>query len=260
MTFLKKLIGIICAAVCTSMIISGCTGKDIYNEAVALKDYKKMTASYDVHTEEEMREFALYCLEEKYGVPFEFKDEYVHYGHINGHEELSLELWGRAYNSDNNDYYCGFSVVEPNSFSDDYFVNWYIDDVKSVIRPQMEYHDISGEIELSYPLLATPLDRDLTAEEVLAMSKMQLIFFLPTELKEDIHDYLPELRRWIDFLYSLEYNCDWYFAMTSEDDQNDQYFTIMKGDHGYTSADDWTDEEILSDLHIELELIRGTDR
>ena len=91
------------------------------------------------------------------------------------------------------------------------------------------------------------------------MSKMQLSFYWPTELKDDIHDYLPEIRRWIDFLYSLDYNCDWYFAMTSEDDYNDQYFTIMKGDHGYTSADDWTDEEILNELHIELEVIRSTD-
>ena len=145
------------------------------------------------------------------------------------------------------------------NFSDNYFVNWYLDDVKSIIEPELEKHNISAFIDLSYPLLQTTLDSDLTVEDVLGMSEMQLSFYWPTELKDDIHDYLPEIRRWIDFLYSLDYNCDWYFAMTSEDDYNDQYFTIMKGDHGYTSADDWTDEEILNELHIELELIRSTD-
>ena len=256
---MKKIINSLCVAVIISTFLSGCTAKEVFNEISDLKDYNDMVTSYDVHTEEEMRDFALYCLEEKYGVPFELSEDYSHYGHINGHEELSLALRGRAYNRDNEDYFCGFSVVEPNHFSDNYFVTWYLDDVKSIIEPELEKQEISAFIDLSYPLLQTTLDSDLTAEDILGMSNMQLSFYWPTELKDDIHDYLPEIRRWIDFLYSLDYNCDWYFAMTSEDDYNDQYFTIMKGDHGYTSADDWTDEEILNELHIELELIRSTD-
>ena len=110
MSLLKKIINILCIVVIISIFLSGCTAKEVFIEISDLKDYNDMVASYDVHAEEEMREFALYCLEEKYGVPFELSEDYLHYGHINGHEELSLELRGRAYNRDNKDYFCGFPL------------------------------------------------------------------------------------------------------------------------------------------------------
>lgn len=61
---LKKIINCLCVVVIFSILFCGCTIKEVFNEISDLKDYNGMVTSYDVHTEEEMREFALYCLEE----------------------------------------------------------------------------------------------------------------------------------------------------------------------------------------------------
>lgn len=61
-----------------------------------VKEYKQHK-DIEVHTEEEMREFALQYLEEKYGETFQIDEAYCVYDHLNGHEELPMVLRVRAY-------------------------------------------------------------------------------------------------------------------------------------------------------------------
>ena len=201
----------------------------------------------EVHSEEEMREFALNCLEEKYGKPFVIDESYYVYEHFNGHENMPMILNARAYPEGDENDICAFYVKEPNFFKDNYSVNSYLPQIEDKIFPEMEKYGIEGKFDLIYPLSTGTVGDNLSVDDIIYNNGATIYFYQEVEEESDISAYIPLVRKWLDFLYTCDY--DWYFTLTAEGNINYQYIGISKGDFGYTSTDEWSDERIIH--HIE---------
>ncbi len=213
----------------------------------SVEEYK-LHKDVDVHTEEEMRAFALECLEQKYGKPFLIDETYCEYEHFNGHEDKPMVLYARAYPEGDEKDICGLYVEEPNIFKDNYSVNYYLPEIEEKIFPEMEQYGVEGKIEIDYPLMTGTIADNLSAEDVIYDGSTRLFFYQEVAEESDISAYIPLIRKWMDFLYTCDY--DWYFALTAEGDLNYQFFGISKGDYGYTSSDEWSDERIIDDIEF----------
>lgn len=219
------------------------TTKNLVRSVVENVNEYQQHKDVEVHTEEEMREFALQCLEERYGKKFQIDEAYCVYGHLNGHEELPMTLRARVYAEEDAGKIGGIFVEEPNIFQDNYSVMLYLDAVEAVIRPEMEKYGLEGAIQISYPLVVGTIGDDLSAEDILYDDSTCICFYAAVEREDDPDAYLPLIRKWLDFLYTCDYM--WYFALAYEGDLDRQVIGISKGDYLHTSQEEWTDEEIL---------------
>lgn len=252
---MKKILFVLICAGC--LMMTGCSTDEVdsVKETVGetARVVKESVDTYnrhkdiEVHSEEEMREFALNCLEEKYGKTFVIDEGYCEYEHFNGHENMPMTLRARAYLEGDENVTCGLYVEEPNIFKDNYSAKCYLPQIKEKIFPEMEKYGIEGEIELEYPVSTGTVGDNLSADDIIYDGSAQIYFYQEVEEESDISAYIPLVRKWLDFLYNCDY--DWYFTLTAEGNINYQYIGITKGDFGYTSTDEWSDERIIH--HIE---------
>ena len=246
----KKLFVPVCI-VC--LLATGCSKDDVNSVKKTMRETVRsikeeveeynMHKDIEVHSEEEMREFALNCMEEKYGKPFLIDETYCNYVHFNGHEDMPMVLYARAYPEGDEKDICGLFVEEPNTFKDNYSVKLYRHEIEDVIFPKMEQYDLEGEIEIDYPLMVGTIGDDLSAEDIMYDRNTCIDFFQPVDKEEDIREYIPLVRKWLDFLYTCDY--EWYFALTDKENFYYQFIGISKGDHGYTTEEEWSDEQLL---------------
>lgn len=219
--------------------------KTVKKLAQSVKEYN-MHKDVEVHTEEEMKEFALKCLEEKYGKKFLIDDAHCHYNHFNGHEEQPMVLRAKAYPEEDESDICGIFVEEPNVFQDNYSINFYRQEIEEKIVPEMDKFGIEGKIEFDYPYMTGTIGNNLSAEDIIYDKNTCICFFPSAAMESDMSVYIPLIRKWLDFLYTCDY--DWYFALTDEEDMDYQFIGISKGDYGYTSSDQWSDEKIMEGI------------
>ena len=234
---LLVLLNIIC------IMMSGCSlqnVKESIEQYYANKDIK-------VHTEDEMRAFALECLEVKYGKTFKIDESYCQYVHKDGHEEMPMILSARAYPEDDPMDLCGILVEEPNIFKDNYSVKLYRQEIEEIITPEMEKYKVNGQIEIDYPLMSGTIGDDLRATDIIYDDDTCICFYQEVD-EEDKDTLIPLIRKWLDFLYSCDY--DWYFALVDKNENDNQLFCVSKGDFGYTSSKEWSDERIIDILEM----------
>lgn len=240
------LIGMMTLSACSKESMSTLT-KDVKGAVKIVKDEAKYSDEYkdiDVHTESEMRSFALDALKNKYGKEFKIDESYCKYNHQNGRDTEPLQLRARAYPIDDPDDVCGIRVVEPNNFSDTYSINKYNPVVSEYLKPKMQEYGLTGDVEISYPYMVGIMEDGLSAEDIMNDGQACIRFYEKTEKKEDITEYIPTIRKWLDFLYTCDF--EWYFALVDENDKYYQYAGISKGDHRYTKAEQWTDDNLIS--------------
>ncbi|MCR5608911.1 MAG: hypothetical protein K6G26_07595 [Lachnospiraceae bacterium] len=239
------------------LIVLGCSKTNLSSAKKTVNTIKEQVDEYnkykdvEVHSEEEMREFALKCLEEKYGKKFLIDESYCEYEHFNGHEDKPMTLYARAYPECEKKETCGLFVEEPNIFKDNYFVNLYLPDIEDFIIPEMDKYDLKGELDIDYPLMAGTIGDSLSAKDIIYDTNTRIVFLQPVEKKDDIQEYITIVRKWLNFLYTCDY--EWYFALTDKEDSYYQYIGISKGDLGYSSEKEWTDEDLLSIMEFCIE-------
>lgn len=124
-----------------------------------------------------MREFALQCLEEKYGKKFVIDETYCRYKHWNGEEDNPMVLRARAYPEDDESNKFGLFVKEPNVFQDNYSVQLYQHDIEAEIFPEMEKFGLEGTIVISYPLMTGTIRDDLSADDIIYDGSTCICFF-----------------------------------------------------------------------------------
>ena len=180
----------------------------------------------------------------KYGKDFAIDESYCKYGHVNGHEENSMQLRARAYPVNDPSDICGIKVVEPNKFSDTYSENKYKSVVEERLRPDMEKYGLEGAIEIEYPYMVGIMEDGLSADDVIYGPNSCIRFVDRSEKKNDTSEYIPIIRKYLEYLYTCDF--EWYFTIADENDRYYQYVGISKGDHNYTSANEWTDENLLT--------------
>ena len=222
------------------------TVEEVVHDVKESVEVYKMHKDVEVHTEEEMRAFALECLEEKYGKPFLIDETYCEYEHLNGHEDKPMALYARAYPEDDEKDVCGLLVEEPNIFKDNYSVNYYLPKIEEKIFPEMEKYGVKGQIEIEYPLMTGTIGENLSAEDVIYDGNTKIYFYQEVADQSDISAYIPLIRKWMNFLYTCDFK--WYFTLTAEGNINYQYIGISKSDYGYTSSDEWSDERIIEEI------------
>lgn len=238
----------------TAILTSACSSQDldtlkkdtkrVVKVTEDIVKYKNEYKDIDVHTEEEMREFALEALKNKYGKEFAIDETYCKYNHVNGHDYNPMQLRARAYPVDDPEDVCGIRVREPNEFEDTYSVNKYNSVVAEYLKPQMDEYGVSGIVDISYPDMTGIMEDGLSAEDIIYDGNSCIRFVQITEQKEDITEYIPTIRKWLEYLYTCDF--EWYFTLADENDRYYSYAGISKGDHMYTSADQWTEENLLS--------------
>lgn len=240
------------------LLLAGCANAvDVAKGAVesekTYQEMKEYAKDAHVHSEEEMCDFALSCLKKKYGEDFAIDKSYYDYDHFNGHTQSSImELRTKAYPVNDPDKVFALYVMEPNTFKDNYFQYRYKDDIAEIIAPEMEKYGLTGDFVINYPLLQGTVNEAMTSEQFLYASGTELCFYIPVEELANNEDYIPEIRKWLSYLYTCDY--DWYFALCKADDTNFQYFGTTKGDNGVTSYDEVTDEMLLQQIETSIEM------
>ena len=242
------IISVICCA-----FLTGCSGskvqkvKDIAGDTAdyvteKTSEYKKLK-DVNVHTEEEMLEFALSYLEEKYDEKFVIDKSYYKYKHKNGHEDAPMILNARFRPVSDDHLVAAFYVTEPNSIIDNYSMIKHQYDVEDYILPELAERGLDGYITISCPLIKGKVDDDITVEDIIYDEGVDIMFYQPVDPEIPMKDNLPLIRKWMDYLYTCDY--EWFFSLTDENNPELLLYQLYKNDHGYTSADDWDDEEIL---------------
>ncbi len=230
---------------CSNALSTANVAKEKVENMLNENNYKDV----EVHTKEEMCDFALGCLKDKYGKEFVIDyEKFCKYKEGKDTDSGKALLKARAYPVDAPSEVCGFTVEEPNKFKDDYYAYLYKDEIKEIIDPQLEKYGLEHDFQIYNDVqLAGLPDENITAEEFLANKGTEIWFDIPVDEQEDVNDYLPTIRKWLDFLYSTD-EFDWYFSLCSKDEFNKYYFTLKKGDGMKNSSDEWTDEELLTEI------------
>lgn len=195
----------------------------------------------DVHTEEEMKDFALQCLKDKYGYNFEFEQDLT-YAHENGHENRPLYLNGHVHVVGNETLRCYFEVTEPNIFRDNYASNYYKEDIIAYLTDKIGDMPSAYEIEVTNRISNTVFDPNMDFKDFLYQCDCEVSYTAYVPATDDPHEYIPIIRKWMDVMYNADY--DWYFELHDIQDKDLCYFTLHPGDNGYDSTDDWDDETI----------------
>ena len=237
-----------------SAFITGCSGSktqrviDIAGDAAVYvmektSDNRKLK-DVNVHSEEEMLEFAFSYLEEKYGEEFVIDKSYYKYKHKNGHEDAPMVLNARFRPVSDASLVAAFYLEEPGLIYDDYSVISHLHEVEDVLLPDFAGHGLEGMIVLDSSLITEDLDKNVTAEDIIYDDRIYIKVYQPVNRDSDMEDNLPLIRKWLDYLYTCDYN--WDFGLVAEDDTDYILFQVNKDDHGYQSGDDWSNEELLS--------------
>lgn len=199
--------------------------------------------SVNAHSEAEMAAYAETCLAEKYGKQFEIEEENRIYSHQDGDENKPMSLRAYAHPLGDNEDRCFIVATETDGVKDNYFINAYQKAVSEQIGSEMEKSHLRAKIEIDYPAKVTPLPENLSVDEVIHDSECIIFFEAMTEAKDNLQDYIPLVREWMDFLYGLDYR--WYLEIRDEDNPSILYFTLDPGDNNFTCSDDWSDELII---------------
>ncbi len=245
--------GFLAVAVLILFTISGCShtvnvvhlAKEEIDNILNERNYKDV----NVRTKEEMGDFALRCLKDKYGKEFVIDYEtFSRYKDGSDTDDGRALLKARAFPSDEPSEVCGITVKEPNIFKDDYYCYLYKDEIKKIIDPQLEAYGLEHDFQIYNDVQLEGLpDEKITAEEFLANRGTEIWFDIPVDEQEDVKEYIPIIRKWMDFLYSTD-EFDWYFSLCSKYEFNKYYFTLKKGDGKKQSSSEWSDEEILQEI------------
>ncbi len=239
-----KSLKIIALSLITSITLCGCS--NTVEKISELYKYFSEKKEIEVHTQEEMEAYALSSLKDRYGKEFAIDhDTFCKYGHFNGHEDKEMVLRARAYPVDAPEDYCGIYVKEPNYFSENYYVYQFKDEIGQKIYPAMQEYGLDNDFYIDATLKTLPVAPDMTADELLYDPDTTINFKVYMPKEEDYSVYFPVIRQWAEFLYSDSVDYDWYFSINSEDDPLLSYFSMYKGEHSYTSADQWTDEDFI---------------
>lgn len=217
-----------------SILAGGCSMTNDIQEKMKYKDI-------EVHTEDEMKEFALESLKEKYKQEFEFVDDFI-YEHEDGEENKPMYLNGYAYVATNRELGCYFEVREPNKFVDDYATNYYEDDIKQYLKESLKGGLSDYEIFISYNLSDRTFKPTMNFRKYLYDDNCCINYTAYVEQSEDVHTYIPLIREWMKELYKADYR--WYFELHDTENKSKKYFTLYPGDNGFDSVDDWTDDYI----------------
>ncbi|MCR5719964.1 MAG: hypothetical protein K6F84_05310 [Lachnospiraceae bacterium] len=247
----KTLIFIIAILCCT--FITGCSKSKpskVMDIAEDVAEYvSDKTSSYtkvknvNVHTEDEMLEFALSYLEEKYGEEFVIDKSFYKYKHKNGHEDAPMVLNARVRPVSDDSLVAAFYLEEPNLIRDNYSAVSHLHEVEDVLFLEFEEHGLEGTIIIDASSLDEDLDEDVTAEDIIYNDKIDIKIYQPVNKDGEMEDNLPLIRKWLDYLYTCDYN--WDFGLVAEDDSDYILFQINKFDHGYNSSAEWSDKELL---------------
>ncbi len=197
----------------------------------------------DVHSEQEMLDFALSYLDQKYDEQFVIDKSYYKYKHKNGHEDAPMVLNARFHPIGDDHLVGAFYLEEPNIISDNYSIIMHQYEVEDVLFPEFAKQDLSAVISIDASQIRGDLDKDISAEEIIYDDRVTIQVYQPVNRNADMKENLPLIRKWLDYLYTCDY--EWDFGLIAEDDNNYILFQINKSDCGYQSADDWSDEELL---------------
>ena len=232
-----------------SSLIGGCgrhvsTLRNIKENVEAEITYKDVNVS----TEEDMKAYALERLEEKYKQAFEIEEIFV-YGHQDGEEDMPMYLNGKVHVVGNESLYCCFSVTQPHLFTDNYEMNYYKEDIIKYAKESIKGVSDDYKIQIDHSLTAKVYDSKMDYKEYLYDGLCCIRYTVCVEDSEDYHTYIPMIRKWMDALYTLDY--EWFFEVCDKDGQ--WYFTLDPGDNGFDSSDDWDDKMIYESIVDEVE-------
>ena len=203
-----------------------------------------MFSDVEAHTLDEMHDFALYALQEKYGIEFELDTENDVYGHKNGHDDMPIELVGSAYPKGNKEDMCRYEIVEPNTFYDNYSSNKYKTQINEYLQAQMDEYGVQGRAEAKRKPSADIFEGELDIPKYLSNGLVTVYYEM--DVPEDVTDeeIMAGIRPWMDLCYTRHF--DWYFRVYQGEDI---VFTLSDSDHGHKSSGEWSDEEILETIH-----------
>lgn len=147
-----KMKGILLITICC-ICLTGCkmSVTDIVNIKDAIRD-EQTYEDVEVYSEEEMREYALERLKNKYGEDFEFEEEGLKYGYWDKERKDFLYMTGWVHVIGDEEKRCVFKVKEPNDFSDNYEINYYKEEIDSYIRNEWSDLDSDYKIEIDHGL------------------------------------------------------------------------------------------------------------
>lgn len=212
------------------------------DDLLSLFGVRTTDSNVNVRTKADMIDFALICLKERYQSSFEIEEENLTYGHKDGKKNNPFVLRAYAHPIDDVNKRFFVIVTESGECKDNYWTYMYEDEVKELVSKDMFVYDLQCDVKIDYPVTEKPY-LSLTAEELM-MDKRCIIFFEPVvEDCSDVKEYVLMIRKWMDFLYALDYN--WYLKMYRASDDN-VVFTLDPHDNGFHASDDWTDELIAS--------------
>ena len=230
------------------ILIGGCgmdhkIVEDTINKLKEESKYKDV----EVHTEEEMKDYALLRLKEKYNKEFEFEED-LRYRPEN---DDIMCLNGHAHVIGDEELRCYFGVTEPNQFRDNYASNYYKEDIKKYLEPTLKNISSEYEISVGYDINSKVFDPEMDFKKYLYNDKCEIYYTAYVKEVSDYHQYIPIIREWMEVLYKADYK--WYFELHDIDDKDKYYFTLDPGDNGFNSPEDWKDELIYKYILSRLE-------
>ena len=208
---------------------------------------KQMNEEKSLYTENDMVEYALARLEEKYHVTFEIEPDGRMFGHQDGNEKKPLNLRAYGHPVGNEEERFFVIVTESGGFRDNYWVFEYQNEVAELVKKDLEAFDLEADIEVDYPATEEKPAADLTAQQLIYDPECILFFEPQVDDQETQEGYVPVIRQWMRFLYGLDYN--WYLEVHRKSDQA-LLFTLDPGDNGFKSEEDWSDERIAEYIRI----------
>ena len=208
------------------------------------KIVEKMTVSGERSgpaTEEDLAKRAEETLKERYGIDFVIEEENRVFSQKNGTTGSPSTL--RAYAHPKKKEKARFYVIveEKGPCRDNYSALARKDDVEDLVSDRMMDAGLTSDVTLTYSATEEPIPDWMTAEDILYDGRCTMYFEPELEDEDSPEGYVGEIRKWMDFLYPLDYN--WYMEVKRKSD-GEVIFTLDPHDNGFTESGDWKDSLI----------------
>ena len=137
-----------------------------------------------------------------------------------------------------------FSAIYKSSDNivDSYYVKRYIDKAKFRIESNLKKNNLNGKVNVNYPAQTTKIGEVNHVRDVLNSSRTTVHFIYKVNPTDTVWNYIPEVRKWLRFLYKKKY--DWKLTVKDNTKNDFHYIDIYKGDYNYTSEEEWSSEQL----------------
>ncbi|MCR4691241.1 MAG: hypothetical protein K5739_07850 [Lachnospiraceae bacterium] len=253
---MKKKTAILMVALCC-MIVTACTSGDVQSIADAGADAaeeivnkakeQKTVNNVELNSEEEMQEYALSYLKDKYDREFVIDKTYYKYKQKSNGNDSPMILNARVHPEDDDHLVAAFYLEDTGMIQEDFAVIQHQYEVEDILFPQFEEQGLEGRIIIdSSEMKEVP--EDITAKQIIHDENVSIQVYQLVDRDHDRTEDFPLVRKWLDYLYTCDFQ--WVFGLAAEDDPD--YFLLQIGctDKGYHTGDEWSDKELLEDAEF----------